>query len=221
VWFGFCWEDWGKGKDCKFWEDMKKNFADWWASLGGGQGAPSPDTGANMGMLTAASTSQQVIDLIHSLYDMHNRCWEALDIAYWYLARAGLIYPDTMLDRMVFKNFLTIPSPAAGWPHRPILVDPALQCHLYPMTPIEQPAVLEQAYPPGSKPSVFLTGISGEVTTAPDLSARMWIQAVSGELDARNYDLDADRGILHACWTVEGSINDTPISVVELEYADT
>ena len=221
-WFGWCWGDWEQGKDCKYWEDMKKNFGDWWASMGGGQGAPSPNTGSNTAMLTAASTSQQFIDLIHSLYDMHNGCREALDVAYWYLARAGLIYPDTLLDRMVFKNFLTIPSPAAaGWPHRPVLVDPDLHCHLYPMTPIEQPAMLQQAYPPGSKPSVFLTGIAGEVTTAPDLSAMMWLQTVSGKLDAQNYDLDADRGILHECWIVEGSINDTPINVVELDYAET
>ena len=89
------------------------------------------------------------------------------------------------------------------------------------MTPIEQPAMLQQAYPPGSKPSVFSPGIAGEVTTAPDLSAMMWLQTVSGKLDAQNYDLDADRGILHECWIVEGSINDTPINVVELDYAET
>ena len=77
-WFGWCWGDWEQGKDCKYWEDMKKNFGDWWASMGGGQGAPSPNTGSNTAMLTAASTSQQFIDLIHSLYDMHNGCREAL-----------------------------------------------------------------------------------------------------------------------------------------------
>jgi hypothetical protein len=219
--WGMCWEAFAK-KDCKFWQDTKHNFADWWASLGGGQGAPSEVTGTTGQMLTAASTNQQVIDFIHSLYDVHNYFWKALNTAYWYLSRAGLIYPDSLLDREVFKNFLTVPSPgSADWPHRPVAADPDLSCHLYPTTPIEQSAIPNQAYPPGSKPSAFLISSAVQVTTAPNLSTMMWIQTASRELDAQNYDLDADRGILHACWTNKGSINDAPINVVVLDYADT
>jgi hypothetical protein len=224
VLFGPCWEDWANGRDCKIWEKMKQDWADWWASMGGGQGAGVSQTGSNTGFLTtgglaAASQSSQVTDLIYSLYDLHNRCWEALNAAAWYLARTGLIYPDELLSRKVFAGFLTTP-PSGGWPRKQV-ADPAEQSHLYPTTAIEQPAV-NPAYPPGSKPDVFVgrPGIA-EISTAGGLSLHLWEQTASGNLDGVNFDMDSDRGLDHACWNVSGSINDTPIGVITLDYTDT
>jgi hypothetical protein len=75
-------------------------------------------------------------------------------------------------------------------------------------------------YPPGAKPSAFLTGVEN-VVRAATVSKAVWMQTVSDQLDANNYDLDADRGLFHACWTVNGSINDNPINVAILDYSDT
>jgi len=221
-----CWGDIEAGRDCKLWEKMKQDFGTWWASMGGGQGAGVAQSGSNTwgttnSGLTAASKSNQVTDLIYSLYDLHKYCWEVLNTAAWFLSRMGLIYPDDLLNQEVFANFLTAPA-AGGWPRRPVAVaDPAERCHLYPTTPVEQPA-MHPAYPPGSKPNVFLGGPGGaEYTTATHLSMTVWTQVASGNLDAQNHDMDADRGLDQACWTVSGSINDTPIDVVELDYTET
>ena len=57
--------------------------------------------------------------------------------------------------------------------------------------------------------------------TATALSSAVWRQLVTNVRDAPNYDLDADRGLLHPCWTAKGSINDNPINVVILDYSAT
>lgn len=217
---GPCWEDWGNGKVCKLWEGSKHDFGEWWASLGGGQGAEN--TGTNSTLLTTASMSKEVTDLIHSLYDLHKHFWEALNSAYAYLSVCGLIYPDALLGRGVYRQFLTIPPPPiGGWPHLPV-GDSAEQAHMYPSTSIEQPAVMTLPYPPGAKPGAFLTGVAaGGVVSAAHVSMAVWMQTAAHQLDANNYDLDADRGLFHPCWAADGSINDNPINVFIFDYSDT
>jgi hypothetical protein len=220
VLWGPCWEDWGNGRHCKLWDDMEDNFADWWASLGGGQGAGEP-TGTTGQMLATAANSQQVIDLVHSFYDLHNYFWEVMNSAYVYLCRTGMIYPDELLDRPLYRQFLQAPNAMPGaWPHTPSPFGPD-DAHLYPQTSIEQAAVMTQAFHPGALPAVFLGGEATGGGNASQLSMAVWRQAASRTRDAGNYDLDADRGLRHACWRTKGSIDDNPVNVVVLNYSET
>ena len=76
--------------------------------------------------------------------------------------------------------------------------------------------------PAGRTPAAFITGVPGISTaTAAALSSMVWFQTASGVLDANNYDLDADRGPQHPCWVAQGSINDNPVDVANLDYTDT
>jgi hypothetical protein len=218
---GPCLEDWFSGRTCKLWEGMKDDFAEWWRTMFSGQeplseGEPVRDASR----LTAASGSEEVTTLIHSLYDAQTHFWETLNSAYDYLSINGLIYPDALINGKKYSQFIRIPTPkAGGWPHLP-MADSAERAYQYPSTLIEQPAVMTMPYPSGAAPGVFLTG-TGSVVAASQVSTSVWMQTVSNQLDATNYDLDADRGHLHPCWTTGGSINDDPIDVVVLDYSDT
>lgn len=219
--WGPCWEDWGNGRHCKLWDDMGDNFADWWASLGGGQGAPGEPTGTNASMLTAAGNSQQVMDMLRSFYDLHNYFWEMLNSAYVFLCRTGMIYPDELIDLPPYRQFLSAPNIMPGaWPHTPSPAGPD-DAHLYPQTSIEQAAAMDLAFHPGAAPAVFLAGEATGGGSATELSSAVWRQAVLRTRDAGNYDLDADRGLRHACWRTKGSINDNPVNVVVLNYSET
>lgn len=221
IWGGPCWDDWFSGRHCKFWEGAKDDWAEWWRTMWSGQGALTEGQFATTAsQLTAASGAEEVTTLIHSLYDAHRHFWETLNSAYDYLCINGLIYPDALLSRGKYSQFLRIPPPkAGGWPHMP-MADSAEQAHEYPSSAIEQPAVMRMPYPSGAGPGVFLTG-TGSVIAASQVSTAVWMQTVSKQLDTPNYDLDADRGHLHPCWTTHGSINDSPINVVTLDYSDT
>ncbi|MFD3427676.1 hypothetical protein [Nocardia fluminea] len=218
-----CWEVWYKGEDCKLWEGMKHDFAEWWASLGGGQGAGvGPPAGTDTNALTAA-VSKDITDFIRSWYDAHNHFRETLNSAYAYLSSCGLIYPDALLSLKLYSQFLAIPPfQTGGWPHRAV-ADSADQAHVYPTTPIEQPAIASELYPVGAAPSIFLTGAAPEgPPTAARVSTRVWMQTARRELgEEQNHDLDADRGLLHPCWATDGSIDDDPVNVEVLDYDQT
>lgn len=209
---------WGKST-CKLWEDMKHDFGEWWASLWGGQGASN--IGSSAQQLSSHPPPPLMTELILGLYETQQQFWEALNSAYAFLANCGHIYPDELLDRKLFKQFLTLPSAPLGWPHRP-LKEAAELAHLYPTSPIEQPASSTPTYPAGSQPMVFVTGLgAGGAPFASQLSMTVWLQAAARVVDAPNYDLDADRGLTHHCWVAEGSINDQPLQVAALPYNQT
>jgi hypothetical protein len=222
--FGPCWEAFAAGEDCKMWEDIKKNLKEWWRTMFAGEeplseGGPSYSTTSEA--LTTASGNPRIVEIIRGMYETQNELWEAFSSAYRFLSIYGLIYPDAMLSRVPFQQFLTIPSPPGiGWPHLPP-TNSAEEAHEYPQTPLEQPTVTMSAYPPGATPDAFLTAGEAGVGVAPHVSGAVWKQVAAGQRDSVNYDRDADRGLFHRCWTVGRSINDNPIDVVILDYSDT
>ena len=221
-----CWEEWGEGKECKFWKDMEKDFAEWWRTLWAGEepmteGGPQGDPTASAAALTAAAGHEEITMLIKNLYEAQSQLWQAMNTAYEYLSVCGLIYPDAILERELYKQFWSVPKPTSGvWPHLPE-TNSAERAHKYPLTAIEQPAAAMDPYPIGATPSAFLNDNLGGGKSAARISRAVWIQTASGQLDANNYDLDADRGLFHPCWEAGGSINDNPINVKTLDYSKT
>lgn len=211
---------WGKSP-CKLWEDMKHDFGEFLASLGGGQGAGVENTGSSGQQLTAHSENSTLTEMILALYETQRHFWETLSGAYAFLANFGLIYPDTLLGRGLFRQFLTIPVAPLGRPHLPTS-DSAALAYEYPQTPIEQPAWSVASYPPGSQPNVFIASSqAGATPSASQLSLAVWSQTTRQQTDALNYDLDADRGLTHPCWAADGSIHDQPLLVAVLAYNQT
>jgi hypothetical protein len=83
--------------------------------------------------------------------------------------------------------------------------------HLYPFSPVENPATTPSVFAGGSHPDVFLPLAILQLIP-------LWEQIVRGETDSSNLDLDADRGFQHHCWETSGSINDDPVNVSILPY---
>ena len=222
--FGPCWGAFAEGEDCKIWEDTKKNFTEWWRTMFAGQEPLTEGetaTNVTLSRLIAASDNSAVIEIIRSMYETQNQLWEGLNSAYGFLSICGLIYPDAILGRVPYSEFVAIPSPpGTGWPHLPTK-DSAEGAHEFPKTPLEQPTVTTSVYPPGAAPGAFLTPGEGGVAIGAHISGAVWKQVAAGQRDAVNFDRDADRGLFHPCWTAGRSINDTPIDVVVLDYSDT
>jgi hypothetical protein len=219
-----CIAEWGQGHRCKIWDMMAADFKKAFSSGQGPQVSGDPPYGVTSDGLTAASGVDQVTELVGQLFDLQCLFWSAMDSAFDYLSVYGLIYPDKLgaIDTGRYPQFLTIPAtPKGSWPHLP-QTNPVNLLHMYPSTGVEQPAATTTTYQPGSPPSVFIAGLPGILTiTAADISGMVWHQTANGVTDAINYDLDADRGLQHPCWIADGSINDNPINVVHLPYADT
>lgn len=220
-WF-YCVLKWGNGDRCPLTDDIGAKFDE-----------AFPD-GAYVGVETETSAQaltgpdldnavqvDQVTTMIGHLFDTQSLMWEALQKASDFLSVHGLIYPDGRLGRPRYKQFLSIPATLPGtWPHLP---EPnANRLHLYPSTGTEQPAFPPPAYPPQATPDVFVSAEQGQGPfTASALSGAAWRQMAVHVRDATNYDLDADRGLHHACWAARGSINDNPVDVAALDYSET
>ena len=150
--------------------------------------------------------------LIASLFDIHKQIWEALDRAYHFLAFHGLIYPGSLIDGPLYNQFTSAPA-TTQWPRRSVN-NPADEMHVYPFSPLEHPVIAPSVFATGAKPDAFLPFAVGR------LSLPLWEQIVRGETDTQNLDLDADRGFFHPCWATGNSINDDPVAVNILAYAD-
>ncbi|WP_242394436.1 hypothetical protein [Anaeromyxobacter oryzisoli] len=221
--FIYCIGKWGQKERCEIWDNMVNDWNTAFAAGGGaGQGAlvGSSQQQLTAGELAAAAQVDQVTALVGYLFDLQRRVWEGLDQAYTFLAVYGIIYPDGLLARPLYQEFTAIPPPGS-WPHVPV-PDPEPTVHLFPATPIEQPAAAASPLPAGATPDAVLLGVAGApLETASDTALRVWDQLARGVLDANNLDLDADRGWHHACWSTGGSIDDVPLAVDVLPYAAT
>lgn len=151
--------------------------------------------------------------MIWMLYDVHNQVWEAMSKAYEFLAVTGLIYPDKFLQSLPYAQFITLPA-TLPWPHRATTHEGTLY-NFYPASPIENPAKQASVYTTASDPSVIFQPNQFQ---AAGISLQLWRQIAAGEADSRNLDLDADRGIDHACWTSNNSVLQDPLEVVVLAY---
>jgi hypothetical protein len=118
----------------------------------------------------------------------------------------------------LYKQFVTSPNRTA-WPHRPAAA-PVDTYHLDPTSPIEQPAATPPFTAAAAPSSLLATWAPGESHGVLPIAQRLLLQIVRRVTDSENYDLDADRGFLHACWqTAPGtSISDPAISVQVLPY---
>jgi hypothetical protein len=208
----YCIGKWTTGKECKA-SDFFDEF----------QGSSEPDprapTGTNQQQLTAMAAPDAAAHIAQELYNYHMVLWQAFDLAFAYLSSTGLIYPDDLImSSPLYTQFVSSPNRAA-WPHRQEAT-PAETYHVDPASPIEQPATASP-FTAGATPSALLpTWAPGESHSVLPIAQRLLLQIVRRVTDSQNYDLDADRSFLHACWeTAPGtSISDSAIAVQILPY---
>lgn len=208
-----CIGQWANKHKCTFWDNMLLKKL-WEKDPPDPRDPPGPpqDPGTSSAQLTAMASTDQIVQLIGALFDIHCQIWEALDRAYHFLAFHGLIYPRDLIDRPVYSQFTSIPATKTPWPYRPV-ADPVNQYHLYPSSPLENPTLTLSAFTTGAPPDAFLPLAASEVALP------LWKQIALSELDTQNLDMDADRDFRHPCWAVK-SINDDPLSVQILAYGD-
>jgi hypothetical protein len=220
-WFA-CVIRWQDGDRCQLWDDITQN---WEKAFPGGvegsvelsAGQSQPLTGENLQNIAQAD---QILQFIGDLFNLSSLTWDGFNKAFDFLAIHGLIYPDGLLDRWRYRQFLSVPAIQPGaWPRLP---DTGPRFDLYPQTGVELPAAFVFAYQPKATPAAVLARVPVvAVVSAADVSEHVWLQMARGERDSSNLDLDADRGWRHPCWTAEGSINDQPINVRTLGYDET
>jgi hypothetical protein len=217
--FAPCIGAWAQGNRCTLWDAIWKEFGD--------ANKPSQEQmdalASQAAPLTVddfptAAATPQMITMVGNMFDLQCQLWEGLAKARAFLAIHGLIYPDGMLNNPVYSQFLTVPA-ASTLPLQEE-TDPAPNFYRYPPGPVENPAYGWAPYASGAAPSVFIGPASplASVPTASRAAAQTWLQIARGDLDAQNYDMDADRGFQFPCWTVQGSIHDDPLAVQILPY---
>jgi hypothetical protein len=207
-----CIGQWANKHKCTFWDNMLLKKA-WEKDPPDPRDPPTTsNVSSTSSELTAIASSDEITQLIACLFDIHTQIWEALDRAYHFLAFHGLIYPGSLIDVPAYSQFTTTPA-TTPWPRRPVN-DPMNSYHLYPGSPLEHPTTTPSGLPVGAKPDAFLTLAAARFTLP------VWEQIAFRVTDTVNYDLDADRGFLHACWAIKGSINDDPVDVNILAYTD-
>ena len=211
--FIHCIVQWGEKKRCTFWDNML--LRETWKQDPPDPRAPNgpQSTQVTAQQLTAVSTSPQAAQMIWMLYDTHNQVWEAMSKAYEFLAVTGLIYPDNFLQASPYAQFISLPA-TLPWPHRATPREGSFY-NFYPASPIENPATQASVYTTASDPSVIF---QPDQFPAAGISLQLWRQIAAGDADSRNLDLDADRGIDHACWTSNNSVLQDPVDVVILDY---
>lgn len=213
---GPCWEEWGSGKRCTYWDKyVAKNFQTAFSPPALSQeereelaGQQQPLTA---GQLTDTTVLRQLTELAGQLFEFQKGLWEALGKAKGFLAGSGLLYPDGRLSYPLYQQFLSVPA-VPLWPRRPEQ-DPEERFYRYPISPLENPALDGGLLPPSAGPA-RLTVLLAHALSAP------WLDIVSGAAGVANPDLDADRGVRHNCWATGGSINDNPVAVRILGYQD-
>ncbi|QNB01218.1 hypothetical protein [Massilia sp. Se16.2.3] len=215
---------WSEGDRCLVWDEIWDNFSDanrpsqeqmeWAASQG------QRLTAEEFGKL---ATVDQMTRMVGYLFDLQNHLWEGLSKARAVLAIHGLIYPDGLLENPAYAQFLAIPPTPAALPLRPD-PDPPANFYRYPPAVTEHPASGWGPYLADARPDAFIgpVGPNGCCRpTACDSALQSWLQIARGDFDADNLDLDADRGVRHPCWAVDGSIASDPVSVRPLPYPET
>jgi hypothetical protein len=218
-----CIIEWADGKKCNYFEELGDTIKDLFEEDPPHPSDPptteDPDMTAQG--LTAFAATEQAAQLVGHLWDVQQQMWEGLDQAYGFLAKTGLIYPDSLVENPGYKQFTSTPAVASNkWPHRPE-ADPEAAYHLYPNTPLEEPVETPSPFSFGASPNAFaVEAYVQQSPTAARFALPLWRQIARGEQDSTNYDLDADRGNNHPCWATGGSIDDNPVDVVVLGYED-
>lgn len=213
-----CVIEWADGNKCDYFEELGDTIKDLFE-----EDPPSPtdpptteDPQMTAQGLSAFAPTEQAAQLVGYLWDAQQQMWEALDQAYGFLAKTGLIYPDALLAIPGYRQFTSTPGTAENkWPQRPE-TDPEATYHLYPFTPLEDPVQPPSTLSAGALPDAFLI----QSPTVAEVALALWRQMAKGDQDSTNYDLDGDRGSLHPCWATGGSIDDDPVDVVVLGYGD-
>jgi hypothetical protein len=188
------------------------------------QGSEEPDprapTSISQQELTSMANPEAAGHLVQELFAVQMVLWQGFDSAAAFLAVTGLIYPDEhLMPSPLYQQFLTTPA-ASAWPHRAEAV-PDESYHLYPTSPIEQPAAADPPFPANQPPFSFAVHWShDQQRSAADTGHDLLGQILGGDQDSQNYDLDADRGYRHPCWDVApgSSIADPVLAVDILPY---
>jgi hypothetical protein len=137
----------------------------------------------------------------------------------------GLLYAEAKeLHNPEFLECLVLPPASLGlaYPARP-LRNPDLFLDL-PASPLEKPAKAPSRFAAGEKPITFLfrssSGSAVVVDDGFDMLKQELLELPTSPVRVTNLNLDADRGIDQACWTLKSgtSINDDPIKPVVLDY---
>lgn len=211
--FIYCIAKWAQGDRCELtdaiaeeWQNANRPTQEQMDQLAAQGAQPLTVEG-----LTAAADAAQMTTMVGRMFDAESLLWEGLSRALAFLSLHGLVYPDSLLNQPAFGQFTSIPAPVP-LPRKP-QPDPAATMHVFPATPLEQPQPDLPRYPIGARPGVM-------IEPAGDLLVRLWTQIARGERDSENLDLDADRGLQHPCWATGGSIDDNPVTVDILGYAD-
>jgi hypothetical protein len=210
---------WQDGDRCQLWDDITQNWER--AFPGGASGSVELSTNApqalTAGDVANIAQSDQITQFIGDLHNLQVQTWEGFQKAYDFLAIFGLVYPDGLLGRWRYSQYLAVPEFERG--DTPRLPETGRRFDEYPTTGVELPASFSTAYTPGTTPAAVLTRVpQAGTTSAADLSLFVWEQMANDILDSSNLDLDADRDWRHPCWTAVGSINDQPIDVRGLAY---
>lgn len=207
-----CIVQWANDDTCTFWENMILEKL--WE-----KDPPDPtdpgnpqNTSVTAQELTAIASNPQTAQFVWLLFDIHNMVWEAMDRAYNFLTSTGLIMPQGLLDLPLYRQFTSLPPYREQWPRRPEPT-PVATYHLAPASPIEYPVRQPSLFGSGAKPDIFIAEATATALT-------LWAQNATGQDRGINLDLDADRGVNHACWTSRGSINDDPVDVEVLDYEE-
>ncbi|MEK5131982.1 MULTISPECIES: hypothetical protein [Bacillus] len=212
-----CVVEWAKGNNCNYIDTLVNLIPDLFKKDPPDTRDPPTveDPQMTSAGLTAFVSTDQASHLVNFFYELHVSLWEALNSAYNYLATMGLVYPNTLLNQPLFKQFLSLSQLDTNWPHRPEN-EPERRYHLYPSTPSENPLREASPYQAGSTPEV----LAGPESVAVKVAIPLWIQMAYNSSDSANLDLDADRGFKHLCWRTIGSINNDPVDVDLLKYTD-
>jgi hypothetical protein len=217
----YCATKWGvvaTGK-CDWWHAIQTNWKK------GTNPAPEgrehgPQVGTSGEALSNLSDNSEVTEFVGAMFAAQSFLREGLSKAQAYLAIAGLIPPDDLLDRPVYRQFLSVQRVGADWPLREEL-HPVRSYHRFPATSPEHPLGPAPSFPLGATPAVILDGDPATGMTASAISVNLWVQQVTGSLDATNFDLDADRGSRFPCWENLQPLAADPINVTVLTYTRT
>ncbi|HKO92823.1 MAG TPA: hypothetical protein VJU61_16825 [Polyangiaceae bacterium] len=229
--WGYCVFEWVvQGDRCKLWDDMGNNFGKAFSpSPEGAAGGYDPSFGTSSSALKTLAQNDQMLLVIHTAFIAHTLLREGLGKARAYLALTGLIYPDDLLDLPVYQQFLRTATASTDWP---IVADGNARhtYHRYPTGAAEQPVASAPPLVLGMTPDAILSGLRFAtlpestptlLVRASEVAITAWERAILSTREAVNYDLDADRGHLHACWAASGSIKKQPIVVEVLKYSET
>jgi hypothetical protein len=187
-----------------------------------GAGSPDPPDP------TAPTTQQELETLrepaatnhvLSDIYQLELRLWQGFAAARSFMTVCGLLTPDEQeLSQPLYRQFLEV-SPTGPWPRR----EPADAAETYatpPTSPAEQP-VTAVPYPDRGPDWLLHVDLVDNQSTISEVVIDALCAHVGAD-EQINLDLDADRGRLHAAWSLRAgtSIADQPLDVEILNFGE-